>query len=102
MEFRDRCYIIMSKDRQLVVRGITRDRWMMFIGEKSKKRVMTYSSLKKAQKALAIGFKVSERAMQYLREQDGRIKTGDKFQTEELEVIPCRIKIQVDFKEAKK
>ena len=92
----------MSKDRQLVIRGITKERWMMFIGEKTKKRVMTYSSKEKAQKALAIGFKTSERAMKYLVEQNARIKTGNKFQAEELEAIPCRIKIEIDFKEAER
>ena len=102
MEFRDRCYIIMSKDRKLVIRGVTRNRWMMYIGEKTKKRVMTYSSEKKAQKALKIGFKISDRAMRYLKEQNARIKTGDKFQIDELEIIHCRIKMQVDFAEAER
>ena len=102
MEFRDRCWVIMSKDRNLIVRGITRERWLMYIGEKTKKRAMTYSSKDKAEKALKIKFKISDRAMKYLLDNNSKVKTGDKFQQEELEIIPCRIKLEIDFKEAEK
>ena len=56
MIIEEKVWIIVSKDRKVIAKGVPRDRYLVAIDdEKDKKRILTYASKKKAEN----GFKDS-------------------------------------------
>lgn len=71
----DHVYLIMSKDEQLIARGVPRNRYICHIDEKTNKRLLTYSSKGKAISAFTdCGFYISEEAHKYISENYPKIK----------------------------
>jgi hypothetical protein len=71
----DHVFLIMSKDGQLMARGVPRDRYICHINEKTNKRLLTYSSKSKATSAFRdCGFFLSNDAEKYIAENYLEIK----------------------------
>lgn len=65
----DSVYLILSKNRKLIARGVPRNRYICHIDEKTKKRILTYSSKGMAESGFKnSGFYLSDESKEYVKE----------------------------------
>ncbi len=89
MEIKEKVFVIMSKDRQVIAKGVPRSRYLICVNDtKDKKRILTYPSRGYAESA----FKNS-----YFY--DGYSKFGDEtrkvYKADDLEAVECTMTINI-------
>lgn len=80
-------YLIISKDRKMIAKGVPRNRYICLISEADKKRVLTYSSKGMAESGFKnSGFYLSDNVKHYIKEnypelvrEDGWVFWDDKM-----------------------
>lgn len=91
--FREHRWIIMSKDRTLVAKGIPRDRWLVRADDtKNKQRILTYDTENKAR----AGFVYNGFYSDYIPRKDKNENYIDQsiWRQEHLEAVPVIITIE--------
>lgn len=81
-------FLILSKDRKMIARGVPRNRYICCLDEKTKKRILTYSSKGVAESGFKNnGFYLSDAAKKYIKENypelvsaDGWVSWGDEME----------------------
>ena len=91
--FREHRWVIMSKDRTLVAKGIPKDRWLVRADDtKNKQRILTYDTENKAR----AGFIYSGFYSDYIprRDENGDYINQDEWRQKNLEAVPVIITIK--------
>ena len=91
--FRERKWIIMSKDRTLVARGVPRDRYLVRVDDtKDNKRILSYNSKRMAEAGFMDSGFYSDEIPQ--KDENGIWINQDTWRKKNLEAVPVIITIE--------
>jgi len=87
-------WVLMNKDRNVIAKGVPRNRYICLLDE-SNKRILTYGSEGKA-RASSTGFYKSDGAIDYIKD-----KSVDYYKVDEtkIELEPVKVVISIDLVE---
>ena len=98
-------YLIVSKDRKLIAKGVPRSRYICHIDEKTNKRLLTYASKGKAEAGFIGGeFGLTQATVEYIRENYPQYvrETGLVFWSEAMEELFEAVEFKMTLEEVKK
>ena len=89
MEIKEKVFVIMSKDRQVIAKGVPRNRYLIYVNDtKDKKRILTYPSKGYAESA----YKDSYFYNGYSKFVD---KTKKVYTADDLEAVECTLTLTI-------
>lgn len=84
MQILEERYVLMSKDKLVIAKGVPRNRYLCLVSEKDRKRLLTYSTENMA-KANDKGFFTSKGVNAYMKERN--MRWNDEIKLEPVKVI---------------
>ena len=97
--FEEEVWIITSKDRRLIAKGVPRNRYLCMIDGKEEKRILSYISKGRAESGFKhSGFYHGEGVDEYMKSKgyntkDTWYENRDDFYDNELEAIKCTVSL---------
>lgn len=90
MEIKEEVYVIMSKDRKLIAKGVPRNRYLCLVDGNDKKRILTYSSIGTAESRFKHDwFYTGKGVIEYAKAKYGEINNYTKSLKDDLEAVAC-------------